>query len=103
MSYYTTRWPEAFLLQKADSPTLADEMMVRFTRVGVYDEILTDCGTNFVSHLMQELYSLMGVKWIKKTPYHPEMDGMEKGLKSTLKNMLQKTLKLRKGQWDLAI
>ena len=67
--------------------------MVLFTRVGVQDEILTDRGTNFVSLLMQELYKLMGVKGIKTTPYHPEMDGMMERSNSTLKNMLRKTLK----------
>ena len=52
---------------------------------------------------MQELYSLMGVKWIKRTPYQSEMDGMVERFKSTLKHMLQKMLKLWKGQWDLAL
>ena len=52
---------------------------------------------------MQELYKLMGVKGVKTTPYHPEMDGMVERFNPTLKTMLKKTLKLWKGQWDLAL
>ena len=75
---YTTRWTEAFPLQDP-------------------------CGTNFVSHLMQELYNLIGVKGIKTTPYHPETDGMMERFNSTLKTMLKKILELWIGQWDLAL
>ena len=100
---YATRWPKAFPLQTTDSQTTADQLVVLFTRVGVPDEFLTDCETNIVSCLMQELYKLMGVKGVKITPYHPEMDGMVEHFNSTLKTMLKKTLKLWKGQLDLAL
>ena len=60
--------------------------MVLFTRVGVPDEFLTDCETNIVSCLMQELYKLMGVKGIKTTSYHPEMDGMVERFNSYFEN-----------------
>ena len=100
---FATGWPEAILLQKNDSQGIAGELLVLFTRVGTPEEILTDCGTNFVSRLMQELHKLMGVKGIKMTPYHPESDGMFERSNSTLKMMLGKTLKLWKGQWDLAL
>ena len=44
---FATRWPEAIPLRKTDSQTIADELLVLFTRVGTPEEILTDCGTNF--------------------------------------------------------
>lgn len=59
---YGTRWPEAFPLQQTDSRTITDLLMILFTRVGVPDEISTDCGANFVSRLMKEINRLMGVK-----------------------------------------
>ena len=98
-----TRWSEAFPLRVTDSVTVADELMISFTRVGVPDEILTDCGKKFVSRLMKELYRLLGVKSITTTPYHPATDGMVERFNATLKMMMRKTSKKWDGQWDLAL
>ncbi|KAK7891276.1 hypothetical protein WMY93_023239 [Mugilogobius chulae] len=46
------------------------------TLVGVAKEILTDCGTNFMSKLLKQVYQLLGVKGISTTPYHPQTDGL---------------------------
>ena len=100
---YATQWPEAFPLRVTDSVTVADELMILFTRVGVPDEILTDCGIFFVSRLMKELYRLLGVKSITTTPYHPATDGMVERFNATLKMMMRKTSKKWDGQWDLAL
>ena len=61
---YSIHWPEAIPLRNTDSKTIADEIAALFARVAVPEEILTDCGTNFVSRLMQELYRLLGVTGI---------------------------------------
>ena len=100
---YSTRWPEAIPLRNTDSKTIADEIAALFARVGVPEEILTDCGTNFVSRLMQELYRLLGVTGIRTTPYHPECDGLVERFNASMKGMLWKVLPDWDGQWDKAL
>lgn len=85
---YATRRPEAFPLPKTDSKTVADQLMILFTRTGVPSEILTDCGENFTSKLLNELYPLLGVKSLTTTPYHPACDVMVERFNSTLKTMI---------------
>ena len=100
---YATRWPEAFPLRFTDSKTVADQLLLMFTRVGVPEQILTDCGQNFVSQLLKELYQLLGVQSITTTPYHPATDGLVERYNGIIKNMIRRTSKLWHGRWDLAL
>ena len=46
--------------------------LVKFSRVGIPKEILTDQGSNFVSQLLTEIYRLLHIHPIRTTPYHPQ-------------------------------
>lgn len=74
--------------------------MTFFTRVGVPEEILTNQGTNFTSGLLVEVYSLLQIKPIKTTPYHPQTDGLVERFNSTLKVMLRKKAAEEGKDWD---
>ena len=87
---YATRYPEAIALRIADAPTIAEELLKFFARMGVPEEILTDQGTNFTSQLLAEVYHLLHIKPIRTTPYHPETDGLVERFNNTLKAMLRK-------------
>ena len=100
---YTTRWPEAFPLSTMENRVIAGKLLALFTRVGVPKEIVTDCGANFLSRLMRELYCLLGVKSIHTSPYHPETDRMVERFNQTLKTMLRKSSKLWNQLWNLAL
>ena len=100
---YATRWPEAFPMKHTDSKAVADVLCELFTRTGVPTEILTDCGSNFISKTMQELYKLLGITGIKTTPYHPQTDGMVERFNQTMKRMLKKSIGPWNGQWDKAL
>ena len=82
---YETRWPEAIPLKNMCSWTVADELCVLFTRYGVPEEVLTDCGANFLSRLLKVLYNLMGIRGLKTTPYHLQTDGMVERFNQTMK------------------
>ena len=97
---YTTRYPEAVALRTIDANTVADELLAFFARVGVPDEILTDQGTNFTSQLLAEVYSLLQVKPIRTTPYHPQTDGLVERFNGTLKAMLKKAADEEGRDWD---
>lgn len=82
---------------------MAEELLKFFSRVGIPREILTDCGANFTSKLMGELYNLLGVKAIKTSPYHPQTDGMVERFNQTMKAMLRKLTQKFDNQWDRAL
>ncbi len=87
---YATRYPEALPLKSVKARQVANCLLQLFSRVGIPKEILTNCGTNFLSKLLRQVYQLLGVKGIKTTPYHPQTGGLVERFNQTLKNMLQK-------------
>lgn len=74
--------------------------LFQLSRVGIPREVLTDCGTNFLSKLTQQVYQLLGIRGIKTTPYHPQMDGLVERFSQTLKSMLHKFVSRRGSDWD---
>lgn len=97
---YATRYPEAFPLRSVKARHVANCLLQLFSRVGVAKEILTDCGTNFLSKLLHQVYQLLGVKGIKTTPYHPQTDGLVERYNKTLKDMLRKFVSSTGADWD---
>ena len=49
---YGARYPEAVPLKCTDSKRIADALITVFSRIGVPEELLTDCGTNLTGKLM---------------------------------------------------
>lgn len=97
---YATRYPEVFPLRSVKARQVANCLFQLFSRVGIPREILTDCGTNFLSKLLQQVYQLLGVRGIKTTPYHPQTDGLVERFNQTLKNMLRKFVSHTGSDWD---
>ncbi|KAI4879913.1 hypothetical protein NFI96_003643 [Prochilodus magdalenae] len=90
------RWPRtdwAFHLV----PLLEGELI---SRVGIPREILTDQGTNFTSKFMKNVSSLLGIKGIHTTPYHPQTDGLTERFNKTLKQTLRKLANSNGTDWD---
>uniref|UniRef100_K7EW93 Integrase catalytic domain-containing protein n=1 Tax=Pelodiscus sinensis TaxID=13735 RepID=K7EW93_PELSI len=100
---YATRYPEAVPLRNATAPTLANELIKIFSRVGIPGEILTDQGTNFTSALMRELCRLLRVKTLRTSVYHPQTDGLVERFNRTLKGMLRKFVEEEPKEWDRAL
>ncbi len=87
---YATRYPEAIPLRKATAKTIAHELFLLFSRVGIPTEILTDQGTSFMSRLMADLCQL----------YHPQTDGLVERFNQTLKQMLRRVAAEDRRDWD---
>ena len=96
-----TKWPMVFAIpdQKAEQITrlLCEEVVPFF---GVPEALLSDRGTNLLSHLMLDVCDLLGTKKLNTTAYHPECDGMVERLNRTLKTMLRKRAAEFGSQWD---
>ena len=54
---------------------------------GIPEALLSDRGANFLSHLMQDVCKLLGIKKLNTTSYHPQCNGMIERLDRTLKTM----------------
>ncbi|KAL2103054.1 hypothetical protein ACEWY4_002222 [Coilia grayii] len=97
---YATRYPEAFPLRNTKARQIANCLIQLFSRVGVLREILTDQGTNFSSRFLRQVYSLLDIRGIRTTPYHPQTDGMVERFNQTLKAMLRKFVNDTGSDWD---
>ena len=98
---FMTKWPMVFPApdQKATriAHLLAEEIVPLF---GVPDALLSDRGTNLLSHLMRDVCQLLSIDKLNTTAYHPQCDGMVERLNRTLKAMLRKTCAKFGRQWD---
>ena len=98
---FLTKWPLVFLApdQKAIRIVclLAEEII---PVIGVPDALLSDRGTNLLSHLMQDVCQLLGMTKLNTTAYHPQCDGMIERLNRTLKSMIRKHVAKFGNEWD---
>ena len=98
---YLTKWPLAYALPDQKALTIAHilvEEVIPF--FGVPEALLTDRGTNLLSHLMKDLCGLLGISKLNTTAYHPQCSGMVERFNRTLKAMLRKHASRFGNQWD---
>uniref|UniRef100_A0A8C2FGW1 Integrase catalytic domain-containing protein n=1 Tax=Cyprinus carpio TaxID=7962 RepID=A0A8C2FGW1_CYPCA len=53
-----------------------------------------------MSHTLQKVYQLLGIKRVRTTPYHPQTDGLVERFNQTLKMMLRKYVSDTGKDWD---
>ena len=98
---FLTKWPLAFPVpdQKAIRlvKLLTEEVIPLF---GVPEALLSDRGTNLLSHLMLDICKKLGVHKLNTTAYHPQCDGMVERFNRTLKTALRKHAATFGCQWD---
>ena len=63
-------------------------------------ELVSDRGSAFLSHLLQEVCQLLGIHRVNTTAYHPQTDGLVEWFNRTLIDMLAKRVELSGGDWD---
>ena len=87
---YSSRYVEAFPLQNTQAVTIArilvNEICFRYSPP---QKLLGDLGSNFISEIVKETCSLLGIESIYTSPYHPQTDGLLEKFHSTLaKNLV---------------
>ena len=97
---YATRYPEAVPLRAATAKAVARELMTLFSRVGIVREILTDQGSCFMSRVLKDLLSLLQIRHLRTSVYHPQTDGLVERFNKTLKTMLKKVMEVDGKNWD---
>ena len=97
---YATRYPEAIALPGIETERVAEALVDMFSRLGIPEEMLTDCGAQFVSKLMKEVSKLLSIKQLTTTPYHPMCNGLVERLNGHLKQTLKRMCAERPKDWD---
>ena len=89
---YLTKWPMAHPIPDQKSERIArmiiEEILPFF---GVPEALLSDRGTNLLSHLMLDLCNMFGTKKLNTTAYHPQCNVMVERSNRMLKSPLCKT------------
>ena len=97
---YATRYPEAVALPSIETERVAEALVEMFSRVGIPDEMLTDCGSQFTAEVMKEVSRLLSLQQLTTTPYHPMCNGLVERFHATLKQMLRRMCAERPKDWD---
>ena len=71
-----------------------------FSRVGIPDEMLTDCGSQVTAEVMKEVSRLLSLQQLTTTPYHPMCNGLVERFHSKMKQMLRRMCAERPKDWD---
>lgn len=98
---YFTKWKEAFPIRDHTALTVADKLVTNFIcHYECPDQIHTDQGREFESHLFTQVCTLLGIEKTKTTPYHPQSDGLVERFNRTLRQMLSIFVSENFDDWD---
>ena len=98
---YFTKWAEVYAIPNQEATTIAqkltDEMFCRFSPP---EQLHSDQGRQFESHVIHEICKLLNIKKTRTTPYHPQCDGQVERFNRTLLDMLATTTREHAFDWE---
>ncbi len=80
-------------LKSITSEDVANGMIAIFKDSGIPREILSDRGTQFLSHIVKQLCSFLHIHQLKTAPYRPQSNGVLERLHGTLVATIKKSCK----------
>jgi transposase InsO family protein len=95
-----SHYPLAFPLQTHTAAEVVKCLIQVFSNYGFPDELLSDCGSEFMSELTQIFLTECQVFQLKTSPYHPQTNGCLERFHRTLKSMLKGCGETFPGDWD---
>lgn len=99
---HLTRYSEVMPMPNQRAETVARLFVENVVlRHGAPQQLLTDQGTNFTSKLLREVCSLLGIRKLQTTPYHPECNGAVERLNQTIVGMLRHYVSRDQSDWDV--
>ena len=82
---YAMRYPEAVALPSIENERIAEALIEVFSRVVVPDEMQTDCGSQFTSEVMMEVWKLLSLQQFTTSVYHLMCTGLIERIHATWK------------------
>ena len=96
-----TRYAMAFVTKDLKAKTVAHILNEQFISMfGAPAKLLSDCGMNFMSMLVEELCSAFGIQKCRTTAYHAQCNGQVERFHQTLLQMTGKLAADKKAQWE---
>ena len=98
---FLTRYPECIPIPDIKANTVARAFVENIiVRHGAPRELLTDCGTQFVGKIFQNICNILEIKKLQTTPYHPAGNGIVERMHKTLKTMISHFTSEHQYNWD---
>ena len=96
-----TGWPEAFPISYKSTDTILSTFINQYLPVHMCPRyILSDNGTEFKNHLMDQVLKQLGIECIFSTPYHPQSNRKLEVFHRYLKPILKKLCEKDPENWD---
>jgi hypothetical protein len=98
---YFTRYCMAFAVPDMKATTIASLLVNHVVAYhGCPVRLLSDQGSNFLSTLVAEVCSILSIRKIQTTGYHPQTDGLVERANRTLLSMLRIYVNSDQDNWD---
>ncbi len=94
--HYFTKWPMVYAIP---AHRIVDILVKEI--VPVPECLLSDRGTNLLSHLMMDVCKALGITKLNTTAYHPQCDRLVERFNRTLKSMLRKHASRYGKEWGI--
>ena len=96
---FATWYPEAVALLSIETKRISEKLVKMCRRVGVPNEMFTDCRTKLTSEIMIEVSRLLSLKQLTTSGYHQMFNGLTERIHATLKLMLRRMCAERPKAW----
>lgn len=101
ISDYFTKWTQAFATRDQEAKTVANVLLNNVvSRFGMPRLLQSDKGSNFESHVFQEMCNILGIDKTRTTTRRPQSDGMVERNIKTIKDMLSAFDDNAQKNWD---
>ena len=98
---HLTGWPEAFPIPDKSADTIVSTFINQYLPVHMCPRyILSNNGTEFKNHLMDQVLQQLGIECIFPASYHPQTNGKLEVFHKCLKPTLKKLCEKDPSNWD---
>ena len=98
---YFTKWVECIPLRNHEAPTVAKAVLEEvLTRFGLPQEMHSDQGREFTSHVLKEVCRRLGINKTQTTLQRPQSDGQAERYIRTISTQLKTFVNERGSDWD---
>lgn len=87
-----SKWVEVFPTKSCTADFVLDKLVECISRFGLFDELVSDNGTQFTAEQFQRFLAANGIKQILTSPGHPATNGEAENMVKTFKSALLKSL-----------
>ena len=87
-------------LRTKTAAEVAQKFWLYISQFGPTEEILSDCGTEFLNETVSALLNVAGIERRVTSPYMPRVDGLCERANQTVANVLKKHAEADNHHWD---